>query len=293
MNFNMALSRARRALRDDLKLYLVAVSSLTVAFLCLAAALLAIGNLSHLADHLREGRRMTVYLVDGAERGEIAELRVLLTGLAEVQGVEVVTSEQARAMFLENTDLSGDLGELNAEVFPSSLELTLTPGADGARVEEMGSRIATLAAVDEVETYGTWFSQLESLLATGNGLAAGLALLVVICVLAVVGNTIRLSVANRREEVEVMKLCGATDSFVRGPFLVEGIAQGLCAAALSIVLLFGAFLAIRGQLDASLAALSGLDSRFLTPSVVFLVVLGGALAGAVGSALSLRRYLSV
>jgi cell division transport system permease protein len=109
----------------------------------------------------------------------------------------------------------------------------------------------------------------------------------------VVGNTIRLAVAGRRAEIEVLKLCGATDGFVRGPFVLEGTVQGLLAAVLAIGLLGVAFLFFRGSVDSTLAALAGIETVFLSPLIVIAIVLGGGLAGAAGSAWSLRRYLVV
>lgn len=292
MNFRMALQRARRALRDDLKLYLVAVSSLTVAFLCLVAALLAITNLSSLASRLSDTRRMTVYLADGADSDSIEELRLLIGGLSDVASVEYLSSDAARTQFLEDSDLAADLGDLEADVFPSSLEVSFAAGVPEEKVTEVATRVERLRAVDDVETYAGWFADLDGVINTGRGLAGGLALLVVICVLAVVGNTIRLSVAQRRDEIEVMKLCGATDHFVRAPFLVEGVFQGLFASVLAIAMIFVAFVLLRDELDSSLFALAGTRAEFLSAWVVLGVVAGGAASGVLGSAISLRRYLN-
>lgn len=293
MNWKVAVNRAQRALREDMRLHLVAVSSLTVAFLCLAGALLLVGNLNAVADRWQGTRRMTLYLEEGATKGQINELQILLTGLAEVQDTKLVSSEEARAQFLEAADLEGDTSHLQAEVFPASVELTLKGSVDDAELEAAATRIASLSAVDEVETYGTWFRQLNTLLVTGRSLALGLALLVFACALAVVGNTIRLSLAGRGKEIEVMKLCGATDRFVQAPFLVEGVFQGVAAALGAVAALLAAYLMVRGELDATLVSLLGGKTQFLDPMVALLIVVLGGAAGAIGSVFSLRRYLAV
>lgn len=293
MDLSTAISRARRGLREDARLYLVAVSSLTVAFLCLATALLGVANLSEMADSWGRSRRMTVYLVDGARPADVEQLRAVLDNLPEVRGVEHVTAAAARARFVEQTDLASELGELPPDVFPASLEVNLGGDVTVQRLADMATRIDRFGAVDEVETYGGWFGRLESLLATGHATALALCLLVVICVIAVVGNTIRLAVAGRRQEIEVMKLCGATDGFVRGPFVVEGAAQGFVAALLALLLLLAGFLLLRSQIDSSVAALTGMRTVFLHPGIMAALLFGGGLMGALGSSLSLRRYLSV
>ncbi|MCB9610874.1 MAG: ABC transporter permease [Sandaracinus sp.] len=293
MELKTLIGRAKRGLREELRLYLVAISSLSVAFLCVAGALLALTNLSALAERWGESARMTVYLRDGAQAADVAQLRVVLESLPEVRAVEELTAEDARALFLQHAEVSADLAALPPEVFPPSLELSLATGTDPSRLDAMAARVAQLRAVEDVETYRGWFDRLESLLSAGRGLAGALALLVALCVLAVIGNTIRLAVARRRDEIEVLKLCGATDAFVRGPFVVEGTFQGFAAAALAVMVLFFGFLALRGELDASLAALTGIRAAFLQPWMLVALIFGGAFIGAMGSALSLRRYLTV
>jgi cell division transport system permease protein len=116
---------------------------------------------------------------------------------------------------------------------------------------------------------------------------------VVVCSFAVVSNTIRLSVAQRRDEIEMLRMCGATDAFVRGPFVLEGTLQGLFAALLAMLLLATAYLALHGYLDAALAPLAGMKVAFLPPLVAIAIPVSGALLGALGSAVSIRRYLRV
>ncbi|MBX3245674.1 MAG: permease-like cell division protein FtsX [Myxococcales bacterium] len=293
MELKTLMSRAKRGLREELRLYLVAISSLSVAFLCVGGALLAVSNLSSIAERWGQSGRMTVFLRDGAQDGDVAQLRMVLESLPEVRDVEALSSAEARALFLAQSEVTADLAALPPEVFPASLEVTLRGGTDPARVEAIAGRVAQLRAVDDVETYRGFFDRLESLLAAGRGLAGMLALLVGLCVLAVIGNTIRLAVARRRDEIEVLKLCGATDSFVRGPFVVEGTFQGFASAVLAVLVLLLGFALLRGPLDQSISALTGTKAAFLEPWMLMALVLGGALIGAAGSALSLRRYLTV
>lgn len=293
MDMKQLITRARRGLREEMRLYLVAVSSLAVAFLCLGGALLALTNLSAVAQAWGQSSRMTVYLRDGADAQDVTELRTLIEGLPEVREVEHLSSDEARAQFLEHSDVEAGLAALPAEVFPASLEITLAQDTAAPRAARIAERVAQFRAVSDVETYRGWFSRLESLLQAGRAIAGVLALLVALCVLAVIGNTIRLAVARRREEIEVMKLCGATDEFVRGPFVLEGTFQGFMSALLAVLLLMGGFLLVRDELDATVAALTGVRAAFLHPATLVALTLGGAAVGAIGSALSLRRYLAV
>lgn len=293
MDPKTAILRARRGLREDRRLHAIAIASLTVAFLCLGATMLGLVNLSTLAEQWGDRRRMTVYLRDGAPDEKVQQLRMLLRDLRDVDGVEHVSGQKARRAFLDNANIETALDDLPADVFPASLEVTLAPGSTTARADAIAARLTKFGAVDDVESYRGWFARLDSLLTLGRGVAVTVALLITICVLAIVASTIRLAIANRREEIEVMKLCGATNGFVRGPFVAEGAIQGLLAAAVSVVLLLVGFVVTRDTLDATLGLLTGLQVRFLPVGLVVMIVVGGALIGALGSALSLRRYLTV
>lgn len=293
MDLKSMVARARRGLREELRLYLVAVTSLAVAFLCVGGALLATTNLSAMAERWGESGRMSIYLRDGARGEDVAQLRMVLEGLPEVASVESLSSEEARGLFLEHSEVSSDLASLPAEVFPPSLEVAIAEGTPIQRVDAISERVGRFRAVSDVETYRSFFDRLGSLVSAGTSLAMVLGLLVALCVFAVIGNTIRLAVARRRAEIEVMKLCGATDNFVRGPFVLEGTFQGAMSALLAVLALGVLFTTVRGSLDASLAELMGTRAVFLDAWMLVALVAAGAIAGAAGSALSLRRYLTV
>ncbi len=293
MDLKAMAARARRGFREELRLYLVAVTSLSVAFLCVGGALLATTNLSTVAERWGESGRMSIYLRDGARAEDVTQLKMVLEGLPEVSAVESLSSEEARALFLEQSEVSTDLASLPAEVFPPSLEVAIAEGTSVPRIDAIGERVGRFRAVSDVETYRSFFDRLGSLVSAGTSLAFVIGLLVALCVFAVIGNTIRLAVARRRDEIEVMKLCGATDGFVRGPFVLEGTFQGALSAVVAILALGALFATVRGSLDASLAELMGTQVVFLEGWMLFALIAAGALAGAAGSAMSLRRYLTV
>lgn len=293
MDFSSTLRRAARGMREEARLHLVSISSLTIAFLCLGVALLALANLDTLANAWERAGRVTIFLRDGARQGDIDELSAALASIPGVVDVTHVTSVDAREQFVADAQLGASLETLPPDAFPASLEVELAGGSGEVGSQAIAERVARFSIVEDVETYRGWFERLQSLVAVGRGIALGLAALVLLCVLFVVGNTIRLAVAGRREEIEVMKLCGASDRFVRDPFIVEGAAQGFVAALLAVLALLCAFVLVRGPLDATVASLAGIHTVFLHPVVALGVLVAGGVVGAWGSALSLRRYLAV
>lgn len=293
MDLMTTLSRAKRGLRDDIRVHAVAVASLLVAFLCLGAALLAITNLAHMSDRWGKSRNVSIYLKDGAKDADIAQLRLLLESVDDIVSSTLTSSEQARKLFALNTDIGIPVDSLPPEAFPASLELALKPGTSTERVAQLAERLGRFAAVDAVETYQSWFGQLTALVAAGRTASIALALLVIVCVVAVVGNTIRLAVAGRRQEIEVLKLCGATDSFVRGPFVVEGAVQSTSAALLAVIVLSVGYLALHARVDSTLSGLLGVSTVFVHPLWLVAMVAGAGVIGALGSMFSVRRYLAV
>jgi cell division transport system permease protein len=295
MSLSTAITRAARSMREEARLHLIAISSLTIAFLGLGITLVVSANLDAVADAWGRSARISVFLRDGAAASDVEELRLAIEGLPEVTAVEHLTAAEAREAFLATGPDEGEsaLSAIPADAFPASLEVELAGGIASERSVAIGERIAQFSAVEDVETYQGWFTRLEAVLGAGRGVAIALSLLVLLSVLLVVGNTIRLAVAGRKDEIEVMKLCGADDAFVRGPFLVEGGVQGFAAALLAMALLTVGFLLVRQELDATVAALAGVRTVFLPPLVAVGILVAGTLAGIAGSALSLRRYLAV
>jgi cell division transport system permease protein len=294
MELQTLYRRAKRGLREDAKLYGVAVSSLTVAFLCLSTALLGVVNLGTFTERWGRTHRMSVYLRDDAQPADVDRLRLVLSAQTGVSRVEHLSPAGAREVFLRESSATADLAGLPAQVFPASLEVEFNAAASDARIGEVAAQVSAFkAAVADVDTYRSWFERLSGLLSAGRLGALLIGILVLVCVFAVVANTIRLAVAGRRDEIEVLKMCGATDAFVRGPFVIEGALQGLVSAALSIGLLSVAFLLLRGHINAMLVPLLGLKLSFLSPALVLAVLSAGGLTGALGSALSIRRYMSV
>ncbi len=293
MNLLTALSRAKRACRDDMHLHAVAVASLVVAFVCLGSVQLVVNNLARIAERWGESRHLTVYLKDGSERSAIEQLTLVLESLPEVESIEHVSAEDARQQFIEQVNMAAEGSSLPTEFFPASLEIDLRQGVAEKRLADIADRVGLLAPVEEVETYRSWFADLGQVLKGAELAAWGLALMVGICVIAVIGNSIRLAVANRREEIEVLKLCGATDGFVRAPFVVEGTVQGLVSALAAMLILLVLYASLIGQVRPTFTVLTGVAPGFIDPLLVLGIIAGGGAIGALGSALSLRRYLVI
>jgi len=284
--------RAWRAGRSDLRLHLLSVFSLAVAFVCLAAALLVVSNVAALRDRWSRAGRATVYLRDGASETEIAALRGALEGTSGVRKVRLVTPVEARReVVVDEQDTV--LASLPPSAFPTSLEVGFDNEVSDEELTTMTLKLRALPAVETVETYRRWTERLSSLL--GGGVAASLVLaaIVLAAVASVIGSTMRLLLNRRQIEVEVLKLVGATDGFVRRPFVLEGAAQGAAGAGAALLMLGVLFMIVRSRFDAELSSLLGLSPSFLPWQLSLgMVALGGAL-GAATALVSLRKMTRI
>jgi cell division transport system permease protein len=293
MGIRVVFSRAKRGFRDDFSLHLVAIASLVVAFLCLGTALLSVENLTRIADRWGQSQHLTIYLHDEAKEGDVSQLRLVLESLPEVRRVDHITSQAARKLFAEQTHMTDGMADLPADAFPASLEVELKPEAEQGRIDKISERLRRFSSVEDLENYRSFLGQFRGLLDTGRSAALVLSLLVIVCVVAVIGNTIRLAVAGRRKEIEVLKLCGATDSFVRSPFVLEGVIQAVSAAMIAVVLLLVGYYVAHQHVEAAISSFTGVGMVFLSPWTVATIIVAAGVVGAVGSAWSLRRYLQV
>jgi cell division transport system permease protein len=286
--------RARRGMLREWRLHALSVFSLAVAFVCLGAALLVVTNLRAIEERWAHAGRASVYLKDGATQEDIDDLKKALEKVPGIIGVKYVSAGQARGDFGKvEAAQKGELAALPVEAFPSSLEVEVRPDMGDAELEATVNKLRQIPAVEDVETYQVWTARLSKLVRGGVTAAVLLAVVVFTSVLAVVGSTIRLALQRRKTEVEVLKLVGATDRFVKGPFLLEGSAQGAMGALGAIVLLAVLFFVVRGRLDGELALLVGVEPSFLPWHVALGMVLTGGLLGMTAASLGLRKLVTV
>jgi len=251
-------------------------------------------NLRAIEERWAHAGRASIYLKDNAQAQDVESLKLALTTVPGVLGVRYVSAAQARTEFgQKEAGPKGELAALPVDAFPASIEVEVRPELSDAEINDIVAKLRQLPAVDDVETYQAWTERLARLVKGGVAAAALLALVVFASVLAVVGSTIRLALQRRRNEVEVLKLVGASDRFIKGPFLVEGSTQGALGATGAVAILAALFFVVRGRLDSELAGLVGIEPSFLPWYVVAGMIGTGIILGTLAALLGLRRLVTV
>jgi len=286
------VGRVWRSGRGDLKLYLLSVFSLAVAFVCLASALLVVVNLRAVEMRWRRAGRISVYLRDGIADDQLQTLKRAVDQTRGVVSTRYISAPDARKDMVDD-GLSGSLAALPVEAFPASIEVALDDDLAEPEVASIAEKLRSVASIESVETYQRWTDRVSSLVRGGVTASAVLALVVLAAVISVIGSTMRLALHRRRVEVEVLKLVGATDRFVRRPFVVEGAAQGAMGALASLGLLGILYLIVRGRFDDELGLLLGVRPTFLPWEIAAGMIAMGAVLGAASAFAGVRKLSAV
>lgn len=301
--FGYALSRGLRGMAQSPLVQLLAVGTMAVCMLLLGTATLLLQNAQQVANDLGIDTPVTIYMQPGTDADAVAELQAKLAELPEVAAVEHVTPQMALERLqdgLGRGDSLGSVGDseraellagVDPNMLPDSLEVALLPGVEPGFADALADRIADMDGVEQASALGPWVQQVERMLATLRWLALGIAALVSLACMAIVWSTIRLGVFARRSEIEILRLVGGTGRFVRGPFVVEGVLQGVLGTALAICGLWLGFELIRPFLERGLALVFAAGSlRFFTIVEIALALGFGAVIGLLGSRAAVARH---
>ena len=268
------------------------ISTVAVSLLVLGMFLMIFLNTNNLAQYLESQVQVSIYMQDSATAKELASVKDKLTKMPGVVKVTQVSKQQALERFKkrlgDQQQLLSSLGKENP--FPNSFEIQVD---SPERIKVLTPQIGQLP---KVETAKFGQEVVEHLFQLTKILRFGGIILVVFLAMAtlfIISNTIRLTVFARRKEVIIMKYVGATDWFIRWPFLLEGMTLGFCGAVVASLFINSIYSGLLERIHATLAFLPLLPTYPLLLYVdVFLLVAGTGI-GALGSYISLRKFLQV
>ncbi len=273
-------------------LSLVTLSTIAISMVILGLFFLIYLNVQQSLHQMGSELQITAYLQETISSEQAQVLRSKVADWPEVEKITYVSKEQALARFRSQLrEYAGILEGLKENPLPASLELTLMPqyGRSG-NIKELSTRLGRLPGVEEVQYGRKWMEKLRVFVEVMKLVGITVGGLLLIATIFVISNTIKLTFYSRREELEIMRLVGATDFFIKAPFLIEGLLHGLGGALLAVggLSLLVLFLFSHLDLPLRLAVMAG------SPPTGQLVAgfLGlGLLLGVLGSMVSLRRFL--
>ncbi len=286
-----AVVRSLRGMSRSPSIQLITVSTIAVCLLIVGGVALLGENLGRLATSWGKATHVTVYLEDNTSPARAQKLAEALIKLQGVESAKVVEPREAFSRLRRSLADRADLLDGVEETFlPLSIDVSFKPGVVGMlRAHPVLGKLRAAPGVEEVEIHDGWAERLMRLEAVARHVALVVGLLVVGACLFIIGATIRLGVNARRDAIQIEKLVGATNAFVRAPFLLEGALQGLLGTALAMAVLYGLYGALAPHLVAALSSmLSAVPLAFFSPLQLVGALAGGATIGLVASATAAR-----
>jgi cell division transport system permease protein len=262
-----------------------AIVAIALAMTVLGTLLLLTSNAEQLVSQWTSAAEFSVYLRDDATSEQRGTIESVIDESGVAAGRDYVSKPQALTRFRRDfADLAALTTGFDDNPFPASVEVGVRPEAErDGRAEALVKRVATLPGVADVRYDREWLARLGSGLDAVRGAGLALALLMAVAAALTVAAVVRLGLHARRDEIEIMKLVGSPMTFIRGPFVAEGLLQGGIGAVLALVLLWLGFALATAWWGSQLTTLlDGSSLRFLPLRMAALLVAGGMMVGAAG-----------
>lgn len=299
MKYNVVSYLIGEGFRNVFKNKKSTISAITVMLLCMIifGVFFILGeNINHIMNTVEEAQGIQVYFKIGTEDARMQEVGEKIKNIDGVNRVEFVSKEDGFNEMKSNKEYASALEGMESDFFEDSYRVTLSKLELNKQIQEqieaiMGNDLSDMRSSDET---------IATIMKIGNGIRVFtfvLLLILILFAIVIISNTIKLTVHARRKEISIMKYVGATNSFIRGPFIVEGILIGLISALVAILIIGFIYNGIIPSLEQS-EAVKKLEITFVTFAdmfrlliIVYLVL--GIGIGVTGSSISMRKYLEV
>lgn len=271
--------------------HLISIGTITISLILLASFMLLSMNLNNWVREWGESLSMSVYLKDGIDENSKKEIE---SAIKQFKGAEIkrfISNEQAMSNLKESLgDQAGLLEGLEDIALPSSFEVVFKKESDKSNNPKLiKSSLEKVKGVDEVQYSQQWIERFEGVMGMLRVVGLSLGGLLCLAVLFITGNTIKLTIYSRKDEVEIYKLVGATDWFVKIPFLLEGAVQGLVGGLAALLILFLAYSAISLK-TIDILGLPAINIAFLSIRDCGFIILLSLFLGFFGGLISIGRF---
>ncbi len=284
--------RAIKDILDNRFLNTVTVVTIALSIMIAAAFALFFINAGDILNLWQKGIRMMVYLqADTSEAGRL-DTKYRLQTIAGVQEARFISKDEAmRKLQDQMQQHTALLDNLKANPLPDAFELFLEPTSrNSTELAFLAERIASLPAVAEVEYGQQWIRRFTNIINLFRLAGYGIGGLFFMATVFIVANTIRLVLYSRRDEIEIMRLVGATDRFIKIPFYLQGMIQGGFGTLVGLAILFGGYLSLTAHFEQSVSS-ELITIRFFSVAMCLAIILGGVSVGWLGCWVSLKQFM--
>ena len=284
-----------RAIKDILEnRFLNIVSIITIAlsvFIVSVFGLLFL-NVSDMMNAWEKGVRIMAYLTPDITKESLLEIEKKINGMYGVAEARFISKTEALALLKDQLKRQSSLlSDLKENPLPDAFEIRMRASSQSSEtIEELAIRLESVPVVDEVEYGQKWLGRFSNLFDFFRITGYAIGCLFFMATVFIIANTIRLVLYSRREEIEIMRLVGATDNFIKIPFYIEGLIQGALGGIIGLVALSIAFALISSNIDQGFSP-NFFHIRFFSVKVCFSILLCSMFIGWIGCYLSLKQFL--
>lgn len=287
------LKKALLDIRSNRFLTIVTTITISLSILIVAAFYLFVFNADHLIGEWKKGIRMMVYLQSTSDKAMRLNIKYRIQQFSEVKEARFISKKEGLNWLREQMRGTQSLFvHLGANPLPDAFEIHLAPfDYPWKTIEKLALQIEAIEGVAEVESGQRWLGKMSNMLELfklGGYVLGGIFFMAAVFIVA---NTIRLVIYTRRDEVEIMRLVGAEDRFIKAPFYLEGLLQGAVGGFVGLAVLYGLYFMITLRMDSATTGFL-LKIRFLPLSSLLAIMIGSTLVGGLGSFLSLQQFLN-
>jgi cell division transport system permease protein len=291
--FRYFVRQAMRNMVENRLVHLIGLGTMVIAFLMFDAFILIFVNLNSWTQEQGRSLTMSIYFKGEPERAVIENIKKELLQYP-VSITDFISKDDAlKSLRKQLGEKAGLLDGLGENPLPASLEIVLSRDVSGDSLPyELKTRLERIHGIDEVQYSQEWVERFQAIMGAVKIIGLVFGGLLFLAALFIITNTVKLTIYSRKDEIEILKLVGATNRFVKIPFLIEGSIQGFLGGSVALIVLFLVYVAIMTKVDLSIGFAS-LDIIFLSPQFILLLLLMSSIIGFIGSTVSLGRFFRI
>jgi len=281
-------------IRANKQTFLISVVTIAISVGILGLFLIVFFNLNGLLTSWSQQVQLVIYLGDDISPSQKSDLEDLFKLNSKVQSTEEVSKERAWQEFkLKQMDSVGVDLDLGFNPLPASFRIRFTVSDNGSlHIREFAEQIRGEPGVESVEYGEKWLGRFEKFMLICRVFLLGVGILLSLGLILIISNTIRLSIYSRQDEIELMLLIGATPRFVKIPFLLEGMLQGLSGSLISLGLMGTIYIYIKNEFQPSIESIArGIDFQFISQPFLLILVGLSVLIGFIASYISTYQFM--
>jgi cell division transport system permease protein len=292
--FSYCFKEAMQNMKRNLFTNCITICTISIALFMLSVFLLLSLNVKEILQTFGDKIHITLYLDNALTENEIQDLIKKITTFREIRDIHFVSRNDALyelKKILKNQDAI--LDNLTPNPLPQSFDITIKRDYQNSNsIEPMIERLKKYPGITDIEYGDIWLKKFTTVFNFLNLIGILITGMIILATVFIVSNTIKLSINSRNAEIEIMKLVGATNRFIKFPFFLEGVVQGTLGSLIAVGLLFALYrVSVNWLVSHRFLELSLISLSFFPQDLVWMIILSGSFLGALGSMASLGRFL--